>query len=319
VLQHRIWNLTGTRPQDSSDTDESAPGWRLGADLRVARLRLGADLEALSAALHIRVSYLQALESGRLDEIPGTAYVLAFLRSYAAALGIDPEETVKRLRAETPLTRKPELSFPSPVPERGIPSMALVLLGLVLAIGAYGGWYELTGANARFAEPVAAVPDRLAPLADAAGIRMTPSPQVASIQPGPVTPLSSRLPTDAVGAYILPSVPPSQAAAMSMPPIVAAPAPVPDRVVLKAKADSWIQVRDKQGNVLINRVLRTGESWVVPADKPQLLLTTGNAGGTDLIVDGAEIPSIGADGTVRRDLPLDPDQLKSLKPSPAQH
>ena len=39
-------------------------------------------------------------------------------------------------------------------------------------------------------------------------------------------------------------------------------------------------VRDRAGPVLLNRTLHPGETWEVPA-KPNLLLTTGNAGGTD--------------------------------------
>ena len=47
--------------------------------------------------------------------------------------------------------------------------------------------------------------------------------------------------------------------------------------------------------------------------KGTLLLTTGNAGGTELLVDGAATPSIGGDGAVRRDLPLDADAIKDGK------
>ena len=35
-------------------------------------------------------------------------------------------------------------------------------------------------------------------------------------------------------------------------------------VVLRFKADAWIQVREKQGQVLLNRVMRAGETWPVP-------------------------------------------------------
>jgi cytoskeleton protein RodZ len=114
------------------------------------------------------------------------------------------------------------------------------------------------------------------------------------------------LPANVLPATALPAI---ALPAAAVPPL---PAPDNSRVILRARADSWVQVRDKQGTVLINRVLRKGESWSVPAGKPQLLLTTGNAGGTDLVVDGATLPSLGAPGAVRRDMPLDPDQL-SLK------
>ena len=282
--------------------------------------------------LRIRLPYLQALEDGRLDDLPGTAYVVGFLRSYAAILGLDPEEMVKRLRAETEPARATDLAFPAPLPERGVPTMAMVLLGVVLAVGAYGGWYQVSGSGARFAEPILPVPARLAPLAAGAVEEPVQSPHVASILPRPATSPAIKLPVDPMSAYVLPNVPPSQAAAMSMPSLApispapvtpldqaapaapllehSTPAPLPDHIVVRARADSWIQVRDKQGSVLFNRVLRSGESWTVPPDKAQLLLTTGNAGGTDLVVDGVAVPALGAVGAVRHDLPLDADQLK---------
>ena len=92
-----------------------------------------------------------------------------------------------------------------------------------------------------------------------------------------------------------------------MPP--AAPQP---RVVLSATADAWMQVRDKSGQVLLNRVLHPGEFWAVPA-QGSLVLTTGNAGGTDIMVDGAALPPLGASGAVKHDIPLDADLLKAAK------
>jgi cytoskeleton protein RodZ len=64
--------------------------------------------------------------------------------------------------------------------------------------------------------------------------------------------------------------------------------------------------------VLLNRVLRAGETWPVPPGKPpgQLLLTTGNAGGTEVLVDGQLTAGLGIDGAVRHDLPLDPDAIR---------
>jgi cytoskeleton protein RodZ len=53
-------------------------------------------------------------------------------------------------------------------------------------------------------------------------------------------------------------------------------------------------------------------TWLVPA-RTDLLMTTGNAGGTDIVVDRATTPGQGGSGAVRRDLPLDPDQIKDGK------
>ena len=104
-----------------------------------------------------------------------------------------------------------------------------------------------------------------------------------------------------------------------MPPPAVVPASVPAqaagsaagevRVVLRARVDSWLEVRDRSGQVILNRVLHPGESWPVP-DRPGLVLTTGNAGGTDVVLDGITVISLAGQGAVRRNLPLDPDAIK---------
>src|SRR6185312_3887212 len=148
---------------------ESSDAPRAGADLRAARDRLGWALHDVAVMLRIRPTYLEALEAGRLNTLPGNVYALGFLRSYASALGLDAEEVARRFRAEAgEIPRHSELIFPTPVPERGLPAGALVLLGLILAGGAYIGWYRLSGEGKLPAETVAQVPTRLASLAQQA-------------------------------------------------------------------------------------------------------------------------------------------------------
>ena len=80
--------------------------------------------------------------------------------------------------------------------------------------------------------------------------------------------------------------------------------------MIKARIDSWVQIRDPDGEKLLTRVLRAGDSFRVP-DKPGLLMETGNAGGLEISVDGTVIPDIGPKGAVRRDVALDAAILKS--------
>ena len=115
---------------------------RAGADLRAARERVGWSLPDIATALHIRSQYLEALEAGHIDALPGNAYALGFLRSYAGMLGLDPNEVARRFKAEAAaVNEKTRLAFPVPVPERGVPAGAVVLLGVLLAVGAYAGWF----------------------------------------------------------------------------------------------------------------------------------------------------------------------------------
>jgi hypothetical protein len=63
-------------------------------------------------------------------------------------------------------------------------------------------------------------------------------------------------------------------------------------------------------------VLHPGDTWPVPP-RPSLLLTTGNAAATEILVDGVTTVSLGGAGAVRRDLLLDADQVKAGKLAPS--
>lgn len=81
------------------------------------------------------------------------------------------------------------------------------------------------------------------------------------------------------------------------------------RVVLTAAGDDcWIQVREMDGQLLMSRLLRKGDTYAVP-NRPGLTLMVGNAGALDVAVDGKKAPALGAAGQVRRDIRLDPDKL----------
>lgn len=284
---------------------------RVGAELRAARQRLGWNLPDISAGLRIRLPYLEAIEEGNLAALPGNAYAVGFVRMYASAIGLDPDEVGRRFRAEAQeVNRKTELTFPAPVPQRGVPAGAVVLMGILIAGGAYVGWYRYTGSTdgpAIEMERAAPPPDRLAAIVP----QQAPSPQVASILPSsppmttsvPVAPPSVQLPV------------PVPVPVPIAPPAPVQTAPVTSRVMLHAKAGGWVQVREKAGPVLLNRVLRTGETWPVPL-KPALLLTTSNAGGMELLVDGTPTAPLGAIGAMRRDVSLDPEVVKAAEAKP---
>jgi cytoskeleton protein RodZ len=56
----------------------------LGAELRAARQAQGWELPQLAASLRIRETYLEAIEAGRIAELPGTTYALGFVRAMSS-------------------------------------------------------------------------------------------------------------------------------------------------------------------------------------------------------------------------------------------
>ncbi len=116
-------------------------------ELREARQRGGYSVADAAHVLRIQEHYLEALELGRFDRIPGTTYTIGFLRSYAGFLGLDPDEMVEAFKREQGLdTKEHRLAFPSPSDSSPKPKFWLILLVLVLTGLAYGGWqYQSTG------------------------------------------------------------------------------------------------------------------------------------------------------------------------------
>ena len=66
----------------------------IGSSLREARVRQGLDFPELEQLTKIRPKYLRALEDERFDILPAPTYVRGFLRSYADAVGLDPQPFV---------------------------------------------------------------------------------------------------------------------------------------------------------------------------------------------------------------------------------
>ena len=79
------------------------------------------------------------------------------------------------------------------------------------------------------------------------------------------------------------------------------------RIMVRANADSWVQIRSADHIVLFTAVLRPGDIYRVP-NREGLTMRAGNAGGLDIIVDGKPAPTLGPMGAVRN-VSLDPQTL----------
>jgi cytoskeleton protein RodZ len=273
-----------------------------GDELRQRREALGLDLGEVAATLRIKPAYLAALEAGRPDELPGAVYAIGFLRAYAGYLGLDCGEMLRRFKQEsTLLAAKPDLAFPIPAGERSTAGGGMLLVALILAICAYGGWFYLSTGEGPRPERVAEVPLELLPYREpfrAPPVVSRPVETQAAPRSPAVTPEGS----EHSGSGGRPS---AAGSAMAAVPAVTDPAPnPPGEVVIRATADSWIQIRDARQSVLLTRVLKAGESCRAPA-RPGLSMRTGNAGGLEITVDGVPAPPIGGRGMVRRNVALD--------------
>jgi len=289
----------------------------VGEELRHRRDALGLDLTDVAAALRIKPAYLAALEMGRLAQLPGSVYAIGFLRAYAEHLGLDGGALLRRFKQESlSLVAKPNLVFPIPLGERSVPGGGTLLVALILAVCAYGGWFYLSTEEGARPERVAKVPATLWPAPEQSLARTTvsrPAEALAASQPSAaLTDASASSRPIATKPDLAGPSPATPAVSTEIEPIARAetsPAMrAPKDVVIRATADSWIQIRDARQLVLLARVLKAGESYRAP-DQPGLSMRTGNAGGLEIKVGGIPAPSIGRMGMVRRNVALDGQAL----------
>ena len=153
------------KPSEQIDErDASSP--KVGVLLQASRQRLGEDLSDVAQMLRIRLPYLVAIEAGQYRDLPGATYAVGFIRAYAEHLGLDSDEVVRRFKAESIDGGEGDrrLSFPTPVPETGIPGGAYVFIGLVIAVLGYGAWYISTTDDGFFAELISPLDEQMTTL-----------------------------------------------------------------------------------------------------------------------------------------------------------
>ena len=309
----------------------------VGIELKAARERLGTSRAEFASRLRIREPYIGAIEEGRFADLPGPAYAVGFIRSYADSVGLDGEDCIYRFKQETAADADhTQLRFPAPEAESRLPGARLLAVSVLLVAGVYGGWYYLSSGDRTELELVPPVPERLLaddgvpaqadqrPPATASGdaglssTNATPTTAAAApVRTGGETraapaqaaePPPPRIAAETtVRRETTPPSPRNEVAAMAAP-----VAPGADtggsRVTLRARLDSWVQVSGKDDELLLTRILRAGDTYAVP-NRPDLMLLTGNAGALEIAVDGHVLPPIGPIGAVRRNVSLNPEDL----------
>ncbi len=228
----------------------------VGSLLRATRVRLGEDVQDVASVLRIRRTYLEAIEDGRTNDLPGLTYAIGFVRTYAEHLGLDGAEVVRRFKTEAQaMGANNDLTFPSPVQEGRIPGGAILFVALLIAVLAYGGWYYMSSQGKTLTDIAPALSEKLAsmmesvqeqkiadpgPVTEPASTEETTEEKLpaASTSPAPVTsePATAEPPVATSGdATSAPAADPAPAPVETTPPVAAQ---VPETVPASSLPDT---------------------------------------------------------------------------------
>ena len=254
-----------------------------------------------------------ALSTCRLLHVPSEDIMVHMPKHEAAKLSANPEGI------NTPFKDKSLRSLMSPANDAGVggASKWTVAVLLLAAIGAglyfvpqWDASQEATAVVATTAtipgtpaaeEPlfmphVQVAPELPADVAPQPETMATALPEAASdtVVPAPVMVPAAAVPAAAVPGVLAPApvtapVVVAEPAAVAQAASVAPTVPTPNTRVLRftAKAETWVQVRNAQKQVVMEKILKAGDVYEATLPQQPLQAVVGNAGATTLEVDGA--------------------------------
>ncbi|MFD1066288.1 helix-turn-helix domain-containing protein [Oceanobacillus locisalsi] len=83
----------------------------VGEKLKEARLEKDISLDSLQEKTKIQKRYLVAIEEGNFDILPGKFYTRAFIKEYASAVGVDPDDIMTDHKEELPETEEENVQY----------------------------------------------------------------------------------------------------------------------------------------------------------------------------------------------------------------
>ena len=113
-----------------------------------ARLNKGITQEQAGSLLKVRVKIIKDFEEGEHIDLPGMAYKIGFVRSYARLLDLDGDLLVQEFKESLKLdSLKEEYKFLTPELNKNNFLPLGVIFSVLIAILSYTGWYYSDRSN----------------------------------------------------------------------------------------------------------------------------------------------------------------------------
>jgi cytoskeleton protein RodZ len=239
-----------------------------GRILAAARQARGMSVTDVAARLKFSPRQITALEEDRYDALPVPAIARGMVRNYAKLFGLDAAPLIadlqSRLGSAPATVAPPHLAAPfSRAGKRGVRVYWLLSILVLLSVGAVVGEMLL----GRLRAPVAPAPEAAAPAAPA------PEPPPPPSRPEPAPPAPTQ---------------------------VAEP-PGPKRIELIVSKESWVEIRDADGRVLLSQTSLPGARSFVEGKAP-FAVVIGRPPGVRLLYGGVDVdlaPYASAGGVAR--------------------
>lgn len=271
----------------------------VGERLRAAREARGMSAADVAQALKLSPRQVEALENGDWAKLPGATFIRGFVRNYARVVQLPAESLLAELQApppETPRLDRPRstsaiLPEPGRAQKRDYATALAGLVFVILAVVVYFAvpadlWQTLTRESSPPAAENAAAPTPLFPPGMQPGSESAASSGSGSAIAGASRPNDAAAPLPA-GASA--SANASSAAVATTASVESAPpAPGTTRLQLAFAQPSWVEVRDKAGQIIFSQLNQAGSQHHVDGVAP-FSLVVGNAAHVTVLYQGRTV------------------------------
>ena len=271
-----------------------------------ARLNKGLTQEQAAALLKVRVKIIKDFEDGEHIDLPGLAYKVGFVRSYARLLDLDGDLLVREFKESLELNSfKEEYKFLTPELNKSNFLPISAVASVFIAILSYTGWYYSDRSN-----KIEQVSDKN---------RLETTTKVTEVDDNSYVIIeedfSDNLDSSKKNDYnkniqvlnlkttLIYNKLESMTSKNTELSATANERDPSTEMVLKATGNSWVEIEDMEGNILMTRLMRPGETYVVP-NLNGLTFNTGNAGALSLSRGDVIIPKLGEIGEILTARPL---------------
>ena len=246
-----------------------------GQMLRAARESKGMHLALLSVTMKVPTRQLEALENDQYEAFSGVAFVRAVALAMCRHLGMDPApvlaglpQTASAWMPTTPSVTESvaRTQWPSPGAGRAfaLSRSVWIAAGLMLAASAALIWWPAKAPLLGPSETLQKSELQAPMVSPAETVQVTPgAPAVVTASPEtaapavmvPVVSVPAAAPAPSVASNALVSAPASSSSFRS-------------GTLIAATGETWLEVRDAKGVLVINRLLKAGDSQPVDVSAP---------------------------------------------------
>ncbi|HEX4331524.1 MAG TPA: RodZ domain-containing protein [Usitatibacter sp.] len=279
---------------------EAATRRTLGQTLATERERQGLSRGDAAQRLHMSAYQIEALETGDFTRLPKGTFLRGFVRNYAKVLGLAPDSVLSLLVEDAPPGGRPGIVVPTqnirfdPLHERlqspYVKAATIAFVVVAVALAAMYWWLFIRPAlpSGVTRKPAPATPSLVAiPIPETAPF----VPPTATVPPQPLATGVAATPVKPAAAPAKPPAAEKSAAAENAPavdnstPLVVGEGPA--RLRFRFHGDSWVEVRDARGRVIVSKLNPAGSEAQV-AGQPPFRVIVGNAPDVELFYNDRE-------------------------------